>query len=184
LAGTYAASTNVAADILAGDTALSLGNPISVGNLIASPPQFRMYGVAPNQTLVSYDLLDLDASAAIAPIAENVIEMRAIYGVDTNDDNVLDAWVNPTGIWSGATLRDGSPGSSARIRQIVAIRLALVMRSSLLERDPVAASTTFVLYGDLPGGSPTRTLNYVGGDAARYRYRVIESTIPLRNNLL
>jgi len=178
LAGAFVASSNPAADILAGDVALSLGNPVT------SAPQFRMYGVGANQTLVSYDLLDLDSAAALAPIAENVIEMRAIYGVDTNDDNVLDGWVDPTGAWSATTLRDGSVTSSQNLRRIVAVRLVLALRSSLLERDPVPATTTFTLYADLPAGSPTRALTYTGGDAARYRYRIIESTIPVRNNLL
>lgn len=177
LGGTYVSGASTLN--LAGNLALSLGNATT------NPPQFKMYGVDANRQLVSYDLLNIDNTAASQPVAEGVLEMRAVYGVDTDDNNAIDAWVAPTGVWAPATLRNGTAASSVNLRRIVAVHVALVMRSALIEKEDVQATTTFTLYGSLrPTGLATRQVSYTAAGDQRYRYRVIETTIPLRNNLL
>lgn len=183
LGGTYSTGTP-ASGLQESDLALSLGNTTT------NPPQMRMYGVGTQQTLVSYDLLRLDGTAAtvMTPVAEGVVAMRAIYGIDNSPaggDNIVDAWVDPSGLnWSGTALRAGTAAASERIRQIVAVRVAIVLRTATAERDAIAANRSFTLYADLPSGSPTRTISFTATGDDRFRYRVIETTIPVRNNLL
>jgi type IV pilus assembly protein PilW len=179
---------------------------IQVGSAPANPPQMLMYGVGDNSTLFTYDLLRM-AGNAPTPIADGVVEMRALYGIDTSVTPIpmdttditpvpngrIGAWVDPGDAATGYTqaqLTSGSIGAQRLLRRIVAIRVGLILRTSLQERDyeryygsaPGALPTTTVtLFGDLPVAlRQTRTI--VGTDNL-YRYRTFEFTIPLRNAL-
>ncbi|WP_292451790.1 PilW family protein [Methylibium sp.] len=179
LDGTYftaAGSTVNLADITGTAVAASIGNVAAV-----NPPQFRLYGVGDNQTLFTYDLLRIDGSDAALPIAEGVMQLRAVYGVDTDNDRQLDAWVAPTGTtWGAAALLDGSAAAQTNLRNILAVRFAVVLRSSLVERTDVAPAS-LPLFADLPDVATTVA---IATGERNFRYRVIESTIPLRNTLL
>jgi len=187
LGGTYSTGTPASA-LQEADLALSLGN------ITTNPPQMRMYGVGAQQTLVSYDLLRLDGSAFadMSPVAEGVVAMRAIYGIDNlpvvggvAGDNIVDEWVDPSGLnWSGTALRAGTAAASERIRQIVAVRVAIVLRTATAERDPINANRSFTLYSDLPVAFTRPVISFTAAGDDRFRYRVIETTIPVRNNLL
>jgi type IV pilus assembly protein PilW len=179
----------------AGTSTLASTLALSIGNATDNPPQFKMFGVDANQTLVAYDLLDIDGTAASQPVANDVLRMHAVYGVDTNDDNQIDAWVQPSGVWAPNVLRNGTVTSSANLRRIIAVHVALIMRTPVLEKSAVQASTAFTLFtGLLPSGayagplpateSAPRLIDFAGGDTQRYRYRLIETTVPVRNNLL
>jgi type IV pilus assembly protein PilW len=157
-----------------------------------NPPQFRMYGVGANQTLFSYDMLRVESLLAGAradtatEIVEGVVRLSAVYGVDTNDDGIQDAWQQPTGVWAAAApgLLDGSAASQANLRRIVAVRVAMVLRTSLPERDPVTAAVLpQPLFADLGAGFST-PVNIPAGADRNFRYRIVESTIPVRNNLM
>ena len=73
-------------------TSLGLGNTmytIAIGNVVTeNQPQFQYFGVGASNTLFSYDLLQLGTSDASLPMADGVVELRALYGVDTNDDGM------------------------------------------------------------------------------------------------
>lgn len=184
LSGTYfnASGSRVNLTDFGGNTFVS-----QIGNAVNNPPQFQMFGVGADNTLFSYDLLQ--PSAPDVAVAEGVVEMRALYGVDTSNppDGVLDTWVDPIAGsgFDAAALTDGSPGSRARLRQIVAIRLGFILRTSLEERSvdyqqPVGTALT--LFGDLGVGlAQTRTLT---GRELNHRFRTFEVTVPLRNVLL
>jgi type IV pilus assembly protein PilW len=156
-----------------------------------NPPQFQLFGVGANNTLSSYDLLQLPANNE-QPIADGVVEMRALYGVTgTPPTNVLSTWVDPIA-GSGfepSVLTNGSATSQANLRQIVAIRLGFFLRTSLQERAPGTAlnpegylqpvGTTLRLFSDLaPALQQTRVLS---GSDLSYRWRTVEVTIPLFN---
>lgn len=184
LAGTYyaAAGTKVNLADFGGSTIA-----IQLGNASANPPQFQMFGVGANSTLFSYDLLQ--PAAADVPVADGVVEMRALYRVDNSasyDGSIL-AWVDPVAGsgYEASVLTDGSPASQVKLRRIVAIRLGFILRTSLQERPQdyqLPAGTILTLFGDLAGTLPqTRALS--GGDL-NYRYRTVDETIPLRNVLL
>jgi type IV pilus assembly protein PilW len=154
---------------------LNLGNVVTNGN----PPRMLMVGVGSNDALYSYDLLNT-VETSLQQVAEGVFELHALYGIDTNGDNVVDSWVQPTGNYAVSALMAGTDLAASRIRTIKSIRLGLILRSRLTERDTVHG-TTVSLFSDLSGMTFTRTL----GDAERkFRYRTLESTIPLRNSLM
>lgn len=185
-AGAYytASGSNTSMTALA---SLSNTDAFAIGNIANNTPQFQLFGVGDNSTLFSYDLLLINGQNAPLPLAEGVIALRAVYGVDTNDNGVIDDWVAPTGAtWGGAALMDGSAASAANLRRIVAVRLGLVMRSSLVERENVAPAT-LDLFADLSsGGTPgalTRTVTIAAADQTM-RHRTIELTVPVRNLLL
>jgi len=153
---------------------------VPLGNQAGNRPSFQLLGVAANNTLVSYDLLRLDNNNDIVPLADGVVDMRALYGVDTDDNGVIDSWVAPTGvIWGAAALMNGSAAASVSLSRIIAVRLALVMRNATPERDAVSPAT-LQLFGNLPAAlQATHTV----ADPT-LRYRTLDFTVPLRNAML
>ena len=121
---------------------------------------------------------DRAATKCWEAIADGVAELHAVYGLDTNADGILDTWVDPGAAgYDIATLMT----NPATLRQIVAVRIALVMRSSNYEKAALSAAT-LTLFSELPAAvQQTVTLN---ANDQHYRYRIVESTIPLRNMLL
>ncbi|MGJ7565300.1 PilW family protein [Variovorax sp. GB1R11] len=154
-----------------------------LGNVNAGNTQFQMFGVGSNNTLYSYDLLMSNGTDASQAIADGVAEMHALYGLDTNADGVLDTWVDPGAAgYDIATLM----ATPAKARQVVAVRVALVLRSANYEKEnangelPSPASLT--LFKDL-ATSLQQTISFSTSEQ-HFRHRVVESTIPLRNVLL
>lgn len=177
LAGTYATAsvgTAVLTDFSIVSQVLALGN-VANGN----PPTLQLIGVGDSNTLYTYDLLQTTGTP-LQPLADGVFELHALYGIDTNGDQRIDQWVTPTGNYAIASLMDGSTAASTRLRTIVALRLGLLLRSTLLEGSTVAPAS-LKLFADLGTALTfTRTLSTA---EQRYRYRTLESTIPLRNLL-
>ena len=178
LAGTYATAsvgTAVLTDFSIVSQVLALGN-VANGN----PPTLQLIGVGDSNTLYTYDLLQTTGTP-LQPLADGVFELHALYGIDTNGDQRIDQWVTPTGNYAIASLMDGSTAASTRLRTIVALRLGLLLRSTLLEGSAVAPAS-LKLFADLGTALTfTRTLSTA---EQRYRYRTLETTVPLRNNLL
>lgn len=178
LGGTYTGNPIAGTDI----TAYSGAATVSVlGNTAGNPPMFLLLGLGANDMLMSYDLLRLDGGDTPRPMADGIAELRALYGVDTNGDGVLDNWVAPTAAgYTAAALQDGSPAARDRLVSIMAIRLGLVLRADRIERENVAPST-LTLFGEM-GSGLQRTVT-LDSDAQRRRHRVLELTVPLRNNI-
>ena len=178
LAGDYYAA-DIASTSLAGFTkdavAMDIGN---VSN--SNPPAFNLLGVGDSGTLYSYDLLQSTGTTAQA-VAQGVFEMHALYGLDTNSDGKVDSWVKPEGSYAYSALTSGSVATAGTIATIKAIRVGLVLRTDLLERDTVSPAS-ITLFTDL-GSTLAYTLT-ISGDNTRYRYRTVEITVPLRNAML
>ncbi|MCB4365662.1 PilW family protein [Hydrogenophaga taeniospiralis] len=158
-------------------TATVLGNA-GLGRL----PEFVLMGVGDNNTLYTHDLLQT-TDTPLQATAEGVFELHALYGIDTNTDKKVDLWVSPTDSKSGyglSDLSDGSLAAAGKLRNIKAIRVGLILRTALPERDEVS-SATVTLFNDINGLTHTRDLT---SSERHYRYRTLESTIPLRNNFL
>lgn len=154
---------------------------IQLGNVTGNPPQLQMFAVdEASATLQSFDLLrDADG---LVPLSDGVIEMRAIYGTTatTNVNRTRDGWANPGATPFTATeLNSGSAAASTNLKRIVALRVGLILRSSLRERDLIDQPNTVTLFSGLPG-ERTRTFT---PEEMHYRYRTVEMTIPLRNML-
>lgn len=151
-------------------------------------PQFTLVGVGANNTLFTYDLLNLTGTSTPTAIelADGVFELRALYaiGTDTNGDRVFDSteWVSPADTRYNLSAMNTDPSLMSRI---TAIRIGMILRTSLPEKTAVTAGPISVFDGvtNAAGTSLTysRTLS---SDEQHFRYRVLESTIPVRNNLL
>ena len=149
--------------------AIDLGSPTS-----PRPPSFQVIGVGNNNTLYTYDLLNI-TSTPLQARAEGVFEMHALYGVGST---FYSAAASST--YSVAALSAGDSVAANLITGINAIRVGLILRTSLKEKDVVNGPTTLTLFADQPTGIKfTRTLSV---DEQHYRYRTIEATIPLRNS--
>jgi type IV pilus assembly protein PilW len=182
LGGTYYADT-VNGSALTARGAGGLTTSLNLGNASgASPPRLTALGVGDNATLFSYDLLRIANGDTPMPIAEGVAELRALYGVDTNDDGTIDAWQSPAAApWNAASLLDGSGGAQTNLRRILAVRVSMVLRSTLVEREEVAPDE-LTLFADLDVALQ-RTYAVASADRTR-RHRVAEFIVPLRNMLL
>ena len=158
-----------------------MGTPLSAWLApLGSQPQFQLVGIGNNATLVTHDMLQLGGNDNVVALADGVADLRARYGVDTNNDNVIDDWRDPSvAPWDAATLLDGSLASRNRLSQIVAVRLAVLVRTNSPERNSPTPGQ-MVLFADL--ATPiTRTLTTA---ERQLRWRSVDFTVPLRNVLL
>lgn len=157
------------------------GFALRLGNASDAPPHFQVLAVGDNDVLYSYDLLSL-APTPLRAEAEGVFELHAMYGVDTDDDGKADTWVSPSSVgYRPADLSSATPGATARLRSIKSVRIGLLTRTNLPERDIVTPGP-LVLFDDL--GTALRYSRTLQGQEQHYRYRTIEETVPVRNNLL
>jgi type IV pilus assembly protein PilW len=197
LGGIYytATATTTSMAALAGNTSTYV---TPIGNAAANNIQFTLFGLDTNRTLYSYDLLQNLKLVGGAPadsaqaIADGVVQMNALYGIDTNGDGIQDEWADP-GVagWNINTVMN----SPTKMKQIVSVRVALIVRGENYDLNggtaaapnPVTLSLTFfngLHSGPLAAGPLlAQTINMVGTDQ-QFRYRVFEFTVPLRNMLL
>jgi type IV pilus assembly protein PilW len=161
--------------------AVNLGNAGASGGTPTTAPQFTLYAVGANRTLFARDMLDIDGGA-VQPLADGVVEMRALYGLDTDNNGTLDQWADPgVAPFNTASLMSGSAAAVQNLNSIIAVRIGLVLRTSQRERE-VVAPATLTLFGDLDAAlQQTRTLTT---DERKFRHRTTEVTVPLRNVLL
>ena len=185
MGGRYFTSTGATTSLatLAAD-GTALFTPL--GNVAANNLQFQLVGVNADRTLVAYDLLrapgtgsdeGTDASAMQA-LADGVVALYAVYGVDTDSNGTADTWIDPGATDYAISTLMQNPD---RMRHVVAARVVLVMRGSLFEKEAVTGET-LTIFGDL-AADRRRTLTIAAGDR-NFRHRVIDTTIPLRNMLL
>lgn len=138
--------------------------------------------LGPNPTVNTYYIqnntlvVDQPVAGRLAqPVAANIVQLKALYGVDTNGDGVIDAWQNTA---------PASWGS------VLAVRVALVARSAQPEKpangatacNTTTASPIVVTWDDgsttnvdISGTAPT------GPAWQCYRYRTFHLTSSLRN---
>ncbi len=189
LGGPYASKTIGTTSLTgygANTFAIALGN---IGTTRNNPPSFQYIGVdSQTNTLVSFDLLTtptggspIGADATPIPIANGVVAIRAMYGLDTNNDGIQESaggkliWQEPTGNFESTKLLDGTVASQALLKQIVSVKLAVILNTGLIEKEVVAPEELTVFEGEV--------LKHKVTDR-HIRHRVIELTIPLRNVLL
>ena len=135
-------------------------------------------------TRTTYSVANGNLLANGTPVVAGILALKAQYGVAaTPNSNTVAAWVDAgTAPWNAPT--------SAERDRIKAVRLALVARNAHYERDLVSnacSSTT----ADAPtglcawAGSAALSASTIDlsndPDWQHYRYRVLETIIPLRN---
>jgi type IV pilus assembly protein PilW len=153
-----------------------------LGNIAGNQPSFVLIGLDTNTRLVTFDMLSLDGATSPTAITDGVVDLRARYGVDTDNDGRVDDWVSPaTAPWNAATLQDGSIVSRDNLSRILAVRVGLILRNNVPERNAVSPAS-LVLFSDLPNAAQvTRTLSTT---EQQLRYRTLEFTVPLRNVMM
>jgi type IV pilus assembly protein PilW len=121
----------------------------------------------------------LPNAGPVAPFVSDVVNLKAQYGLDTDGDGIIDAWRDATGAWTPESIAALAPANRpATIRQVVAVRIAIVTRSSQYEKDPVTTGPIVMFDTSLGGTQVSMTLNT---DDRHYRYKVLETIVPLRN---
>jgi type IV pilus assembly protein PilW len=154
----------------------------------------RVYSIAGNSLQRSTREFSVGSANTATPAAEaiqpQVVDLQAVYGKDSNADRIADTWNNTP------------PTTPAEWAQIVAIRVAVVARSSHFEKQAVtnerpnetacssgpAATGNYPVWS--PDGSTWACLSVPGLDSSEadkpythYRYKVFETLVPLRNML-
>ena len=152
-----------------------------LGNAVTNRPILRLIGVDAGATLVSLDLLQLDGADTVLPMVDGVADLRALYGVDTDNDGRIDSWVAPTAAnFTAADLTAGTLVANDRLLTIMAVRVGMVLRSDRIERDEVAPASV-TLFSDLAGLEYTFAID---SSLRHQRFRTVEFTVPLRNVML
>ena len=193
---------------------------------LGAEPTFNVYRVINNTLSVCNMRIANCASTAAAnwvPVMENVVYLKAQYGLDTNDDGVVDtfdsricrdndvytpydpatnvhdnfgdAWTassdsNSDGLHD--TWSNGTP-SSYDWSRVLAVRIAIVVRSVQYEKTEVTAAT-LPLWADPDSSTKVGACDGTGAVTTaapasprytvpdrHYRYRIFETIVPLRN---
>jgi len=119
------------------------------------------------------------------PVVAGIINLQAQYGISAAaNSNQVTQWVDASGAtWAAPTVADRN--------RIKSIRIAVVARNPKMEAAAVtaacssttAAAPTGLCAWEGNASSPAPTIDLSAGDPdwLRYRYRVFETIIPLRN---
>ena len=146
---------------------VNLGQPASMGRIV--------YTVDPT-TRALRTQKRLPTDDPVIPLISDVVNLKAQYGLDTNGDGIIDAWQAASGAWTPAALAALAPDQRlAAVRQVLAVRIAIVTRSAQYEKTTVTAGPLSLFDGQV-----SMTLD---DDAQHYRYKVLETIVPLRNAL-
>jgi type IV pilus assembly protein PilW len=133
-------------------------------------------------TLRSTDLANADAPN---PLLSNVANLKLQYGIDNDGDGLLDTWVtaDAAGGWSAATVLAAPKATLDRIK---ALRIGIVARTEYTDRSQTR-DFHWVLFDcerDDKATCPGRLEGTIAASTTGgYRYRVLETVVPLRNLL-
>lgn len=148
-----------------------------LGNAVGNRPKLQFIGLGDNATLMAYDLLQFNGNAPVA-LAEGIVDMRVRYGI-ANAAQQVTSWRAPTDAdFTAAALTSGSAVALNNLRSILAVRIGLIVRSDLVEKDAVTPDS-LTLFSDL-GADLQHTYTVPTGTTGQ-RYRTVEFTVPLRN---
>ena len=141
---------------------------------------------AVNQTTGNLDRTAVvNGVSTTTPSVVGVVNIQAQYGISAaTNSNTIVSWVDPSGAtWAAPTV--------ANRNLIKAIRIAVVARNAN-QAPSAVTSTCSSLNSAAPTGlcawegtatSPAPSISLANGDAnwAKYRYRVFQTIVPLRN---
>jgi type IV pilus assembly protein PilW len=137
--------------------------------------------------VTTFDVANRELRKNDQPIMTEIVSLQAQYGFsDVGNSEIVDDanWVDATGaVWTTPTVINRN--------RIKAVRIALIARNNLLERNAVsqdcnggaAGLAEVCLWNDTPQESGANLAAILGADWNRYRYRVYEVVVPLRNVL-
>lgn len=130
-------------------------------------PTLTVWSVDEQKQLTRYNHLDETETDKVA-VAHDILQLQAEYGYDANVNGAIDEEAE----WTASLSPDAT-----RWEQILAVRIAVLMRIPHYEKDKVTNSAPRWANG-------TKQFSMGDGDEwMHYRYRVYESIVPLRNML-
>lgn len=169
----------------AGDKVVNLGYRPATGSSLMADRGFmyRRYLVSGNYLVVADQsqapIATAYTSANTTPLVDHVVSIQGQYGVAPANSQTVSQWVEPTGTWDASTM------SAANISRIKAIRIAVVTRSSQLEKPDSSLPGGHVSPAMLtlwtkvnPGDDTPPVFNVPDQD---YRYKVFTTIVPLKN---
>jgi type IV pilus assembly protein PilW len=140
----------------------------------------RSFGISANNALRQRTLNLATAATEDQELFPQVVNLQALYGKDTNNDGVVDTYNTTT------------PTTNALWRQVLAIRLAVVVRSVNFDKQEVTTAEPLWDVGNSAtvagstacGESQCLSLKVDAlADWKHYRYTVFDVVAPLRNLL-
>lgn len=142
---------------------------INFGGLIS-----RTYGVSATGALQMQGYID----AAPTTLTEGIVYLKAQYGINNSGgatDKSVDLWTTDLSTITSSGIVDYS--------KVLAIRVGVVARSPIYEKDAVDAPTTLTVLPEIKnsgGLTIGAEISYAVPDD-HYRYKVYSTVIPLRN---
>lgn len=123
-------------------------------------------------------------------ISDNIVLLRAQYGIAPVGSQTVNCWVNATALGNTCDTANWAAPTPANIARIKAVRLAIVSRSYQPDRSYTEPNCTNVSGGANKGpclwadtvANPAPVIDLSGTTGwQRYRYKVYSTIIPLRN---
>lgn len=148
----------------------------------------RTYSISAGKSLVATDVLAANGATSTQAIAPQIVQLKALYGKDTDGNGTIDAFDTTT------------PSTNAGWLQVMALRVAVVAQSAQFEAEKgqarnvtpaigvewvVDARTSSAVACSFDGNQKCLRINVsgVGSDWRSYRYKVFDTVVPLRNML-
>lgn len=138
----------------------------------------RTYQVNPGVNALVGTLEMQDLGIAASGVADNIVSIKAQYGVAPSGSQVVNQWVNATGAWANPVAAD--------VARIKAVRLFIVARSPVLEKRDASGACVATPSAPKPrwqNGDPVVISLTATPNWKCYRYRSFETVVPLRNVL-
>jgi type IV pilus assembly protein PilW len=132
-------------------------------NHLGSGATNKVYSVQNGQLIVQA------IGAPATPLYDNIVQLQAQYGKDLTNDGVVDVFDETT------------PANSAEWAAVLAIRIAVVARSGLYEKDEVSPATIRLWDDSATPPTTTGPVWTLTPDERHYRYKVFQTVVPLRN---
>ena len=169
---------------------LRVGTGVATGASIACLGSWRTYVYSVNNANQLERSSTINGVTSTSPNVAEIVNMQAQYGVSaTANNNQVVQWVDATGATWGPTI---TPANRNRIK---AVRIAIVARNGLLEKEDITTACSSITNANPTGlcawdatsanptiASPAPTIDLSSiTDWQKYRYRVFETIIPIRS---
>lgn len=145
---------------------------------LGAGPVTNIYSIVNGQL----NLQTLLTSATPTPIVDGIVQLQAEYGKDdgVNNGTVTNAtYAADDGIVDKYDTASPAAGDAVGWSRIIAIRLAMVARSNLMEKpDPDGVCRTTTVAPAWAGGAIDLSTD---PNWQCYRYKVFQTTVPIRN---
>ena len=163
-------------------SAILPGAGYPAGTLLVNAGQLinRSFQVTATQALRQLTLNTATAVSDSLELFPQIVNLQAMYGKDTDADGAVDRYDNVT------------PSSNAQWRQVLAVRLAVVARSTTYNPDEITqdgplwelgSAVTVAGASDCGASKCIRLKVDALADWKHYRYSVFDVVAPLRNML-